>query len=88
MIKFGSRRGISSIVGSMIFLILMTSGMSVYFLSIQSQADLIDTQQKVADTQIRKIQEDYAISATTDTNDNNRLAIQVKNQGPFPLEVE
>ncbi len=87
MIKFGSRRGISSIVGSMIFLILMTSGMSVYFLSIQSQADLIDTQQKVADTQIRKIQEDYAISATTDTNDNNRLAIQVKNQGPFPLEV-
>jgi len=87
MIKFGSRRGISSIVGSMIFLILMTSGMSVYFLSIQSQTDLIDTQQKVADTQIRKIQEDYAISVTTDTSDNNRLAIQVKNQGPFPLEV-
>ena len=87
MIKFGSRRGISSIVGSMFFLILMTSGFSVYFLSIQSQTDLVDTQQKVADTQIRKIQENYAISATTDTNDNNRLAIQVKNQGPFPLEV-
>ena len=87
MIKFGSRRGISSIVGSMFFLILMTSGFSVYILSIQSQTDLVDTQQKVADTQIRKIQENYAISATTDTNDNNRLAIQVKNQGPFPLEV-
>ena len=82
-----SRRGISSIVGAMIFLILMTSGISVYFLSIQSQTELIDTQQKVVDAEIRKIQEDYAVSATADSTDNNRLAIQVKNEGPFPLEI-
>jgi archaellum component FlaF (FlaF/FlaG flagellin family) len=83
----GSRRGISSIVGAMIFLILMTSGISVYFLSIQSQTELIDTQQKVADAEIRKIQEKYAVSATTDSDDANRLAIQVKNEGSFPLEI-
>jgi len=85
--KFGPRRGIASIVGSMIFLILMTSGISVYFLSMQVQSDLIDTQQKVSGAEIRKIQEKYAISVMTDSNDNNRLTIQVKNEGPFPLEI-
>jgi len=85
--KFGSRRGIASIVGSMIFLILMTSGISVYFLSMQSQSDLIDTQQKVSSAEIRKIQEKYAISVMTDSNDNNRLTVQVKNEGPFSLEI-
>jgi len=54
---------------------------------MQSQSDLIDTQQKVSSAEIRKIQEKYAISVMTDSNDNNRLTVQVKNEGPFPLEI-
>ena len=65
----------------------MSSGMSVYFLSMDSQSEMIDTQQKIADVNLQKIQERYAISVMTDKDDDNRLSIQVKNQGPNPLEI-
>ena len=31
--------------------------------------------------------ENYDVSISTDLEDNNRLAIQIKNQGNFPLEI-
>ncbi len=85
--KFSSRKGLSSIIGGMIFLILMSTGISVYFVGMQSQSLVIDTQKAIMDTGIKKIQENYAISASIDKNNNNRLSIQVKNQGSQSLEI-
>ena len=71
----------------MIFLFLLTSGISVYFLAIESQTTMIETQETINNLQTKKMQENYAVSISTDSDDNNRLAIQIKNNGHFPLEI-
>jgi len=81
------KRGISSVVGGMFFLILMTSGFTVYFFALENQSRMMDTQQIIADMEIKKIQEKFIVSVTSDPADNNRLHIQVKNQGQHPIEI-
>jgi len=87
--KFNKNRnkGISSVVGGLFFLVLMTTGFSVYYVALENQSKMIDTQQAIADAEIKKIQEKYAISVASDPSDNNRLQIFVKNQGYHPIEI-
>ena len=66
---------------------LLTSGISVYFLAIESQTSMIEAQGVINTLQTKKAQENYAVSISTDSQDYNRLAIQIKNQGHFPLEI-
>ena len=65
----------------------MSSGISVYFLAIDSQVELIHAQQKVAKTQLEKIQEEFSVSMTTNETDSDRLAIQVVNDGRHIVEI-
>jgi len=85
--NFKGRKGISSIVGGLFFLVLMTSGFTVYYVALDSQSEMIDTQQLIASTEIKKIQEKFSISAATDSSNNNQLQILVKNQGYHPIEI-
>jgi len=85
--NFKGRKGIASIVGGLFFLVLMTSGFTVYFVALDTQTQMIDTQQLIAGTEIKKIQEKFAISAAADPGNNNQLQIQVKNQGYHPIEI-
>ena len=71
----------------MIFLFLLTSGVSVYFLAIQSQTTMMETQEVLMNLQTQKMQENYDISISTDSDNNHRLFIHAKNQGSFPLEI-
>jgi len=87
VVKSSKRRGISSIVGGLIFLILMTSAFSTFYIAFDFQQETINTQRDVSRDLVEKTQEQFVISAGTDPNDNNRLGIQVKNQGPNPVEV-
>ena len=87
MVKSSKRRGISSIVGGLIFLILMTSAFSTFYIAFDFQQETINTQRDVSRDLVEKTQEQFVISAGADPNDNNRLGIQVKNQGPNPVEV-
>jgi len=80
-------KGISSVVGGLFFLVLMTTGFSVYYVALDNQSRMIETQQVIADAEIKKIQEKYVISVATDPSDNNRLQIFVKNQGNHPIEI-
>ena len=80
-------KGISSVVGGLFFLVLMTTGFSVYYVALDYQSKMIDTQQAIADTEIKKIQEKYAISVASDPDESNRLQIFVKNQGYHPIEI-
>ncbi|MGQ0606354.1 MAG: hypothetical protein ACT4OD_05325 [Candidatus Nitrosotenuis sp.] len=82
------RRGISTIIGSVFFLVLMTSGLSVSYLVIETQSDMIQAQQTIADSEIKKIQEKYLLSVSSDDTNGNRLAVYVKNQGTNPLQIE
>jgi hypothetical protein len=87
VVNVAKRRGISTIVGGLIFLVLMASAFSTFYIAFDVQKDTIHTQRDISNSIVEKTQEQFVISAGTDPNDNNRLGIQVKNQGPNPVEV-
>ncbi|QLH09015.1 hypothetical protein [Candidatus Nitrosotenuis sp. DW1] len=80
------KRAVSTVVGSVFFLVLMTTGLSVSYLVIETQSDMIQAQQTIADGEIKKIQEKFYTSAST--GDGNRLALYVKNDGSNTLEID
>ncbi|MEO9309244.1 MAG: hypothetical protein ABI337_03010 [Nitrososphaera sp.] len=82
------KRAISTLVGSVFFLVLLMSGLSVSYLVIETQSDMITAQQTIADTEIKKIQEKFYVSASTDESNNNRLLLYVENQGSNSLEID
>ncbi len=81
-----NRRGISTVIGSVFFLVLMTAGLSISYLIIETQSDMIQAQQIIADSEIKKIQEKFYTSASTDAS--NQLAVYVENEGSNPLEID
>lgn len=82
------KRAISTIIGSVFFLVLLGSGLSVSYMVIETQSDMITAQQTIADSEIKKIQEKFDVSAATDPANNNRLMLYVENDGSNPLEVD
>ncbi len=80
-----SRRGISSIVGALIFTILMIAGFSAMSLALDSQTDIVNTQRVVSDTELKKQQEQFRIAVFTDAN--NILNVSVDNKGQNPVEI-
>ena len=57
-----SRRGISSIVGALIFTVLMIAGFSAMSLALDSQTDIVNTQRVISDTELKKQQEQFVCS--------------------------
>ncbi len=82
-----SRKGISSIVGGIFFLVLMTTGFTVYYVALDSQSQMLDTQQIIADSEVAKIQEKFVVAASSDSSDNDRLSVQIVNTGNNPVEI-
>lgn len=80
-----SRRGISSVVGALIFTVLMIAGFSAMSLALDSQTDIVKTQRVVADIELKKQQEQFGIAVFTDTN--NILNVSVDNKGQNPVEI-
>lgn len=85
--KKNPRRGISTVVGALFFLILMTSSLSVVFLALDTQNELINSQQSITKNEIKKIREQYSISVSTDPINDNKLSVLVKNEGIYPVEI-
>jgi len=85
--NLNKKRGISTIIGGMIFLILLTAGFSTFFLAMDVQSDTINAQLSVSDSVIRKTQEQFDIAIATDDSSSYLLDIQVKNKGPNPVEI-
>lgn len=79
------RRGISSVVGALIFTVLMIAGFSAMSLALDSQTDIVNTQRVVADVELKKQQEQFDIMVSTDAN--NILDISVDNKGQNPVEI-
>ena len=80
-----SRRGISSVVGALIFTVLMITSFSAMSLALDSQTDIVNTQRVVADTELKKQQEQFGIAVFTDAN--NILNVSVDNNGQNPVEI-
>ncbi|QUC65257.1 hypothetical protein NsoK4_03110 [Nitrosopumilus sp. K4] len=80
-----SRRGVSSVVGALLFTVLMIAAFSVLSLALDAQTDIVSTQRLVADVELKKQQERFSIVASSDTND--MLQINVNNRGQNPIEI-
>lgn len=84
--KLSNKKAISTLIGSVFFLVLLISGLSVSYLVIETQSDMIKAQQTIADSEIKKIQEKFYASASTLSN--NKLAVYVENEGSNSLEID
>jgi len=85
-ISLNQRKGISSIVGGIFFLVLMTSGFTVYYVALNTQSQMLDTQQIIADNEVAKIKEKFVVAASS-SGVNNLLSLQVLNTGNNPIEI-
>ncbi|MEX2060906.1 MAG: hypothetical protein WD966_07620, partial [Nitrosopumilaceae archaeon] len=81
------KRGISTIVGGIIFLVLLTAGFSAFLVAMDVQSNSMEAQRTISDTLIDKTQEQFSIAVATDESNNNKLGIQVKNEGPNPVQI-
>jgi archaellum component FlaF (FlaF/FlaG flagellin family) len=82
------RRGISTIVGAAIFLVLFASATSTFFIAMDSQRDTINSQRAISDAIMEKTKEKFSIAASVDETNGNLLGIQVKNLGTNPVEID
>ena len=80
-----NRRGLSSVVGALFFVILMIAGFSVLSLALDAQTDIVTTQRIVSEIEIKKQQERFGVFASTDGN--NILSVSIDNQGQNPVEI-
>jgi len=80
------KKGISSIVGGIFFLVLMTSGFTVYYVALDSQSQMLNTQQLIADQEVAKIKEKFVVAASS-SGVNNVLSVQVINTGNNLVEI-
>ncbi len=63
-----TRRGVSSIVGAMIFTVLMIGGFSAMSLAMNTQTDIVKTHIAVADIDLKKQQENFNVSVFTNSS--------------------
>jgi hypothetical protein len=80
-----SRRGISTVVGALLFTVLMIGAFSVLSLALDVQTDIVSTQRVVSDVEIKKQQERFTVAVSTDATDS--LIINVNNLGQNPVEI-
>jgi len=81
-------RGVSSIVGGVIFLVLLSAGFSSFFVAMDVQSDTIDAYHDMSDLIRKKTQEQFSIAVATDDSNNwPTLGIQVKNDGPNSIQI-
>jgi len=79
------RRGLSTIVGALLFLVLMVATFSVLGIALNSQTEIASTSRDIADIDLKQQQEAFGIALSTD--DTQILAVDVTNSGQNPTEI-
>ena len=79
------RRGLGTIVGGLIFLILMVSAFSMLGVALQTQSDMGEAARIVANANLARQQEDFKINVYTDSN--QLLTVDVQNLEQNVVEV-
>jgi len=80
-----NRRGLATVVGGLIFIILMVSAFSMFGLALEYQGDMGLTAKIMANADLKKQQEAFTINVYTDSN--QLLTVDVKNIGQNPVEI-
>ena len=80
-----TRRGISTVIGGMMFVIVLSAGLAVLSIGLASQISTVETHNHVSDKRIKKLQEDFTVHAS---NSGDSVTIQVRNNGANPVIVK
>jgi hypothetical protein len=80
------RRGLSSVVGALLFVVLMVSTFAVLGVALDSQTDIVSTGRDVSDLDLKKQQEDFIIHSIIQ-NTGDFLQINLVNRGQNPAEI-
>ena len=81
------KRGISTVIGGIIFLVLLTAGFSTFFTAMDVQSDTVNAHRTVSNLIIEKTREDFVIEVVSDASTGYNLEIKAKNQGPNPVQI-
>ena len=83
-----NRRGLSSVVGALLFVVLMVATFSVLGVALNSQTDIVSTSRDIAEIDLKKQKEDFTMNAfTTGPNGTAVLSVNVNNLGQNPTEI-
>jgi hypothetical protein len=80
------RRGLSSIVGALLFVVLMVATFAVLGVALDSQTDIVDTGRDVADIGLKKQQEKFVVDSVAQAP-LDKLQIHLRNTGNNPTEI-
>jgi len=80
-----NRRGLSSLVGGLLFVVLMVSAFSLFGTILDTQDNMGKTAKMVATAELKKQQEDFTINIFTDGN--QLLTVDVNNKGQNSAEI-
>lgn len=80
-----THRGISTVIGGMMFVIILSAGLAVLSIGLASQISTVETHNQVSDKRIKKLQEDFTVHTS---NSGDSVTIQVRNNGANPVIVK
>ena len=81
------RRGLSTIVGALLFVVLMVSTFTAFGTALDSQTDIVSVSRDVADAGLKKQQEEFSIEATAIGIPAVNLSVIVDNLGQNSIEI-
>ncbi|HSB84433.1 MAG TPA: hypothetical protein VLD64_08115 [Nitrosarchaeum sp.] len=85
IIKPRKRRGLSSIIGALFFIILMIATFTALLTAFSYQNDLINTQKKLSDRQTAIAREDFSLSGNISST---KLFLTVRNEGTDTVNIK
>jgi len=80
-------KAISTIIGTIIFLVLMVATFGALIAAFQLSAEIFETQIDISDFENQKSGEKFRILPSTKTSEGNKLFVQVFNEGSRTIEV-
>ena len=84
--KIQKRRGLSSIVGALLFVVLMVAAFAVLGVALDSQTDIVDTGRVVADSGLKKQQEKFKVDTIVQLPGDS-LQVNITNLAQNPTEI-
>ena len=81
-----NRRGLSSIVGALLFVVLMVATFSVLGIALTSQTDIVQTSRDVSNLGLKQQQEDFTINSILQES-GEFLEINATNRGQNAAEI-
>ena len=81
-----NRRGLSTIVGALLFVVLMVATFSVLGIALNSQTDIVQTSRDVTDLGLAQQQEKFVFNAAQQLP-GNFLQVNLTNQGQNAAEM-